>query len=66
MVKITTAHDLLQDPTLSFADFCFITNALDGGHREDELLRMPELLHLRVTVDSQHDQGKEKPPGGRM
>lgn len=54
MVKIPTVHDLLQDPTLSFADFCFITSALGRGHREDEIWGMPELLHLRLTVGPPH------------
>ena len=54
MVQIPSVYDLLKDPTLSFGDFCFITNALERGHSGDEILKMPELAHLRVTVDSQH------------
>ena len=60
MLKVPTAHDLLKDPTLSFADFCFITNALERGHSGDEILKMPELAHLRVTVDPQHGGGPDQ------
>lgn len=51
MGKFTTVHDLLQDHTLSFSDFCLITNALKEGCSEDEILGLPELVHLHVTAD---------------
>lgn len=56
MGKTITVHDLLHDPTLSFSDFCLITNALKEGHSENEILGMPELDHLRVTPEAGHPE----------
>jgi hypothetical protein len=52
MEKFPTIHNLLHDPTLSFSDFCIISNAMKEGFSEEEILSMPELLHLRVSVSS--------------
>ena len=56
--KAPTVHDLLHDPTLSFSDFCTITNALKNGQSEEEILSLPELAHLRLPPDT----GPEKQP----
>jgi len=52
MEKVKTVHELLHDPTLSFSDFCLITSALKEGHSEAEILNMPELGHLRASVEA--------------
>ena len=62
MGKNTTLQELLQDPTLSFSDFCFITNALAKGISEENILALPELAHLCFTVDPTAEEEPAQPP----
>jgi hypothetical protein len=50
MEENTILHNLLLDATLSFTDFCLISNALARGLSEYEILRMPELHHLQINA----------------
>jgi len=67
MKKSATVQDLLHDPTLSFSDFCYITNALKEGFIEEDILGMPELAHLRLDADEGSDEDTlhdtSNPPG---
>jgi hypothetical protein len=50
-VRVPSADELLQDPQLSFADFCTIANAIDAGLTPKQILNQPDLAHLRARLD---------------
>jgi len=49
-VRAPSADELLQDPELSFAEFCAISNALEEGLSVEQILNLPELAHLRLKL----------------
>jgi hypothetical protein len=50
MKEHTILRHILHDATLSFTDFCLISNALAKGLSQDEIFRMPELHHLQINA----------------
>lgn len=50
-MRVPNAEELLQDPGLSFADFCTIANALDAGLTPEQILNQPNLAHLHGRLD---------------
>lgn len=49
-MRVPSAEELLQDPELSFAEFCAISNALDEGLSPEQILNLPELAPLRLKL----------------
>lgn len=49
-MRVPSAEELLQDPELSFAEFCLISNALDEGLSPEQILNLPELAQLRLKL----------------
>ncbi|GFO59268.1 hypothetical protein GMST_15930 [Geomonas silvestris] len=49
-MRVPSAEELLQDPELSFAEFCVISNALDEGLSREQILNLPELAPLWLKL----------------
>ncbi|GFO68734.1 hypothetical protein GMLC_23130 [Geomonas limicola] len=49
-MRVPSAEELLQDPELSFAEFCAISNALEEGLSTEQILKLPELAQLRLKL----------------